>query len=148
MRAILAPIRCGRRGLTPALGDMKLSPKELEEWASTYITASLSPDHLKDDYPLWWAIDRFMDPMTPDWAENCWMAILKILQHAPPNEVLEVLAAGPLEDLIGAQGPLFIDRIEKEARCNPAFHALLGGVWQSGTEELWERVEKVRGEPW
>lgn len=127
---------------------MKLSPEELDEWASAYILASQSANRLDDDYPLWWAVDRFMGAMTPDMAENCWLAILRILELAPPNEVLDVLAAGPLEDLIGKQGPLFIERIEQRARQDKAFRDLLGGVWPCGEEEVWIRVEKVRGDIW
>jgi len=74
--------------------------------------------------------------------------ILEIL-HAPHGDtVTAILAAGPLENLIGYWGPTFIDRIEIEAMKNPAFRHLLGGVWYNGTPEVWQRIEAVRSEPW
>lgn len=97
------------------------------------------------EHPLWWAIDDFMIDHKP--AEDCWRAILEILKRAPPGEVLAVLAAGPLEDLINYHGPEFIDRIEVQARSDRAFRELLGGVWMSSTAEVWARLEKARKDP-
>jgi hypothetical protein len=56
------------------------------------------------------------------------------------EEVLGVLAAGPLEDLIHDKGDDFIERIELLARRDPAFRLLLRGVWESGSPAVWERV--------
>ena len=81
-------------------------------------------------------------------AEDCWATILEILVRNPPRQVLRVLAAGPLEDLIHHVGPEFIDRIELQARRNPAFRQLLGGVWACSTPDVWARVEAVRGAAW
>src|SRR5690242_14854176 len=125
-----------------------LTQQEIREWASAYIEAERSPHKLKADYPLWWAINRFMEKMTPAWAEECWKAILEVLSQQPPPEVLAVLAAGPLEDLIDDQGQAFIERIERQAALDPAFRHLLGGVWESGSPDVWSRVQKARGERW
>ena len=76
--------------------------------------------------------------------DACWQAILTILGRQPPERVLGILAAGPLEDLIQYHGPDFIERIESEACKNPAFKQLLGGVWKSSTEEVWARVQKAQ----
>lgn len=78
-----------------------------------------------------------------------WQFILAVLARRPSERVLGMLAAGPLEDLLAYAGKFYIDRVELEARRNPAFRHLLGGVWQNRTpDELWRRVEAVRGEPW
>ena len=55
-----------------------------------------------------------------------------------------MLAAGPLEDLIHSHGPEFIEKIEEEARVNREFKLLLRGVWESSTEEIWNRVLRAR----
>jgi hypothetical protein len=49
-----------------------------------------------------------------------------------------------VEDLLSQHGPSFIDRVEHEARSNPKFAYLLGGVWRLEiTDEVWQRVQKV-----
>jgi hypothetical protein len=121
---------------------------EIAAWATAYIEAQLIPK-IPGDHPLWWAIERFMLPVgTTVSPEDCWFTILEILSRNPPQEVIGVLAAGALEDLIDSHGPEFIERIEAESRCNKAFRRLLGGVWQSSTPEVWARVEKARGKAW
>jgi hypothetical protein len=129
---------------------MALSPEEIDAWARAYVQAQQDPDLLKtDDHPLWWAVDEFMDEHTEAEAEDCWNAILRILELDPPDEVMGMLAAGPLEDLIGYHGQRFIDRIEEQSRRSSKFRYLLGGVWKGGSiPEIWVRVEACRGEVW
>ncbi len=56
----------------------------------------------------------------------------------------EVLSAGAVENLLGYHGEQFIERVEAEARTNPKFASLLGGVWQSSmSDELYSRVQAV-----
>jgi hypothetical protein len=81
-------------------------------------------------------------------AEEVWAAILEVLAREPSSTVIQNLAAGPLEDLLEYWGPVFIDRVEVEARRNPSFRHLLGGVWQCSTPEVWQRIQKVRGAAW
>jgi hypothetical protein len=65
------------------------------------------------------------------------------------DRAFAVLAAGPLEDLLAYHGSEFIDRVETEARRNPRFRDLLGGVWRNTiTDDIWARVEKIRGPGW
>jgi hypothetical protein len=120
---------------------------EISAWATAYIEAEKIPK-ITVNHPLWWAIEQFMPVGATVSPEDCWLAILEVLSRNPPQEVLGVLAAGPLEDLIRFHGPKFIDQIEAESRRNPAFRWLLGGVWRGSTPEVWARVEKARGEPW
>ena len=128
---------------------MAMTSDEIEYWVASYIEAQKSPAVLDHRHPLWWAIEKFMPPysdgVSPD---DCWLAILAVLARKPPGEVLAVLAAGPLEDLIGRHGSEFIVRIETEARRSPEFRHLLSGVWESGTPEVWVRVRKAQGPLW
>jgi len=115
--------------------DMPLTSAEICHWAAAYIEAAQSPDLCRDaHHPLWWAIERFMVGTLSSAAEpeDCWRAILEVLSKQPPESVLGLLAAGPLEDLIHLHGTRFVDRIELLARQKPAFRELLRGVWQSG----------------
>jgi hypothetical protein len=127
---------------------MSMTREEIENWATAYIEVEQLPSGEKHDSPLWWAVERFQIPERPQEAEDAWNAILEVLRRQPPVEVIGMLAAGPLEDLIDDWGPEFIDRIETEARTNPAFRHLLGGVWESSTPEVWLRIEAARGETW
>jgi hypothetical protein len=81
--------------------------------------------------------------------EIAWLAIVELSRQSLSNKQIEVLAAGPLEDLLAYHGAAFIDRIEKESRVYRAFRDLLGGVWRSSiSDEVWRRVEFIRAEPW
>jgi len=76
--------------------------------------------------------------------EKAWETILEIQRRPEAEPHLEVLAAGPLEDLLSYNGPAFIDRVEAEAKRSPDFAFLLGGVWQCGmSNEVWARVQAV-----
>ncbi|WP_425599522.1 DUF6869 domain-containing protein [Xanthomonas phaseoli] len=118
---------------------------DIEAWASAYIACQQDGSRANENHRLWWAVERFMD--APG-SEESWAAILAILAKNPPSSVIGVLAAGPLEDLIQDSGLRYIERIELEARRNPGFRHLLGGVWKSGTPEVWMRVEAARGATW
>lgn len=124
---------------------------EIEEWVDAYIEAQEDPKSLQADenHPLWWAVEKSFFCIGDTDGEDLWAFILAVLSKSPPQQVLDVLAAGPLEELLGYAGAEYIDKIEEEARSNPPFRYLLGGVWQHGTpDDIWHRVEIARGEPW
>jgi len=125
-----------------------MTDDEFERWIAAYIARQAS-DAIPgpDNDPQFWAVDTFFRLNDEDPA-LCWKAILEILGRKPGDKVLGVLAAGPLEDLVGCHGPAFIDRIDAEARRNPDFRSLLGGVWQASTPEVWQRVLRARGRAW
>ena len=125
-----------------------MTQEEIERWATAYIEAS-QIQKIGTDHPLWWAIEQFMGvgDYQPT-ADERWKTIIEILRRDPPRSMIGNLAAGPLEDLIHGHGPEVIERIEIEARRDPAFRYLLGGVWESSTPEIWDRVRKARGKSW
>jgi hypothetical protein len=123
--------------------------KELDKWIAAYIMYESEPNKGRYNHPLFWAVEKFMELVHMDEIpEEYFQAILEVLKRDPGDKVLGVLAAGPLEDLIHYHGSQYIDRIEEEARRNPKFRHLLGGVWQSGTPDIWIRIERARGAPW
>ena len=74
--------------------------------------------------------------------EELWDPILEILKRDPPTEVIEVLAAGPLEDYIAKLGERVIDRVEVQAAADAKFRNLLGGVWRNSmSDAVWARVQ-------
>lgn len=81
--------------------------------------------------------------------ELAWEMILRIHRAEHNEYVTANLAAGLLEDLLADYGEQFIERVEIEARRDPKFNFLLGGVWQNSmTEDIWRRVQKARHEVW
>jgi len=55
-----------------------------------------------------------------------------------------VLSAGPIEDLLAIHGESFIERVEVEARKDPAFAKVLGGVWKNRMNDtIWARLQAV-----
>ena len=67
-----------------------------------------------------------------------------IISKSAEQSVIGNLAAGPLEDLVNNYGSQFKERIEIESKKYPRFRHLLGGVWKTGSPEIWSRIEKVR----
>ncbi|MCU0784544.1 MAG: hypothetical protein MUF81_10990 [Verrucomicrobia bacterium] len=78
-----------------------------------------------------------------------WQAILEILKRELTDDQRAFLAAGLMEDLLVWHGAAFIIRVEEEAKVNPRFNHLLGGVWRREMpKEIWERIEHARKEVW
>lgn len=76
--------------------------------------------------------------------EEAWQFILLTLKLDGSPRIQEVLSAGPLEDLLSKHGEAMIGSVENEARSNPSFASLLGGVWQNAmSESVWSRVQAV-----
>ncbi|MBB5204872.1 hypothetical protein HNQ51_002186 [Inhella inkyongensis] len=119
-----------------------MTEQDFHAWATAYIEAQSQADHINEKHPMWWPIGKFFD-LQREHPEDCWRAILAVLDLQPSEKVLGMLAAGPLEDLIEDHGEQFIERIEIEARRRSDFRSLLRGVWKSSTLEIWARVERA-----
>jgi hypothetical protein len=122
-----------------------------DEQIEALVTAWLEFQHTAENTPEWTArrpvVDAFDQLCTSD-PERAWTAILRVLELESDREVLAVLAAAPLEDLLSRHGEEFIERVEERARVDPAFLRILQGVWQVGiTDEVWNRVRSACGEP-
>jgi hypothetical protein len=88
-------------------------------------------------------MDRGDDLVRRD-PDSAWFLILEVLRRDASPQVLEILSAGPLEDLLAKHGPSVIERVESEARANPPLASLLGGVWRNAmTQDVWDRVKAV-----
>ena len=121
---------------------------------------SLSADAIAEEWLLKWssgkavkdaysALDFELPRKQPD---LCLAAILKVLERIDttrPNEVLGVLAAGPLEDLLSYNGDHVVDQVDLLARRDPSFRLLLNGVWDSSiAPDVLSRLAKYRGSRW
>ena len=61
--------------------------------------------------------------------------------------VISNIAAGPLEELLSHHGPVFIEKVETEARIDRRMFWALGCVWQNSmADDIWQRVRRAAGE--
>ena len=82
--------------------------------------------------------------LTYEEPEKLWLLILEIHHRDQSIAIQQVLAAGPVEDLLAKHGDTFIERVEAEARRDPQFAKLLGGVWKSTmSDAIWDRLQTV-----
>ena len=130
------------RRSTLALGAMSRTRVELTHWARAYIEAQKLPGgELTHLHRLWWAVERFMELPDLDHAEMAWCGILEVISQPGSDEVLGILGAGALEDLIHQWGGAFIERIENEVRQSARFRMTLNEVWESGDPRIvWARM--------
>lgn len=85
----------------------------------------------------------------PDMCIDVILNILEKIDITPENKLFEILAAGPLEDLLQENGHLIIDKIEILARRNPPFRKLLNGVWDSELDDsIKKRLAKYTVNRW
>lgn len=120
-----------------------MTQKQIEQQAKAWIRNRHAAKGSQEREATAWAIDTY-DLLWDD-PETLWLLILAIhaQDHSPCVQAL--LSAGEVEDLLAKHGDRFIERVESEARKDPAFAKLLGGVWKNTmTDEIWERVLAVR----
>jgi len=120
-----------------------MTPEEIHKLAEAWIkhTHAFKEDQNADEFA--WAWDKTFDLRCND-PESLWKLILEISGLDQSIVVSEILAAGPLEDLLSNYGQDYIAIVEKTAQEDPSFASLLGGVWKNTmTNEVWERVQRV-----
>jgi hypothetical protein len=75
-----------------------------------------------------WSWDALRELVEDD-PEAAWQAIEMLVGHANGEDLLGIIAAGPLEDLLAEHGERFVARVEQRALGDDRFRACLGGVW-------------------
>jgi hypothetical protein len=116
-------------------------PQLVEEWF-LWVTWSTNPKNAGIENP-YIGFDEFLW-IVQDFPEHAWQAILAVVADSRTEPFLGNLAAGPMEDLLSYHGDAFIDRVEVQAKKDPKFSYMLGGVWQfQMTEKIWNRVQAV-----
>lgn len=121
-----------------------MTPLELKLLAESWIACSRAELGTPESEAHFWAMRResellYREPLL------AWALVLEVLRLDSSSTTLEQLSAGPLEVLLVYHGSLVIELVEAEAKQNPKFAHLLGGIWKSSTpDEIWARVEAVR----
>jgi hypothetical protein len=75
-----------------------------------------------------WAWDRITDIIRGPTADKAWEVVVALVRSAP-DQRLEYVGAGPVEDLVCTHGATLIDRITDEARRDPRFCEALASIW-------------------
>ena len=119
-----------------------MTPVEIDVQADAWITHRLVPAGSPEYNASAWATDTI--DLRFDAPETLWLLILAVHRKDQSVKVQGPLSAGEVEDLLRMHGDNFIDRIEAEARTDPSFARLLGGVWQGQmSDQLWARLQAV-----
>jgi hypothetical protein len=119
-----------------------------QDLVSAYIEFANAAEDSREYDTCFWASDE-LSTMCANQPREAWQTILAVLSRKPSSRVIELLAAGPLENLLVKHGPLLIDTIEQSAQRNGDIAVLLGGVWQSEIDpSVWKRVETARSRKW
>jgi hypothetical protein len=116
-----------------------MTSEEVQSLASSWLAHQSGYDE---------AFDKMYDLLHDD-PESAWLVIQEMNSREMSDEIMANLAAGPLEDLLRLHGDAFIERTEFKANSDSKFNRLLGGVWQNEmSNDVWERLNKVRKEVW
>jgi len=109
-----------------------------QDWVSTF---AIDPEGPPDTNPfqVFGAIVR-AEPL------YAWELIREVVRLDPAKRSWDILAAGPLEDLLSQHGVAIIDYITDDIKQDSSLQELLRGVRQFDTgDDVWKRVEALRG---
>lgn len=86
-----------------------------------------------------------LDDLVRSDPDRAWSLILGLIDQAPTQLILAIVAAGPLEDLLVLHGTAVIERVEIQARQTPKFRKCLRAVWGENRmeEDIFLRVDKA-----
>ncbi len=120
-----------------------MTAEEISNLATEWISYWHAPIDSSQRLAFGAATDHAFDLIYDD-PETLWLLILAIHRKDQSVAIQQVLSAGPMEDLLAEHGDVFIDRVEVEARRDPSFAKVLGGVWQNSmSDEVWKRLQAV-----
>jgi hypothetical protein len=111
------------------------------------LVAAYLRHYATNDDELFWAWEGIQEYVSQD-PRKAWQLTLQLIAAAP-DSALGYVAAGPLEDLLYARGPLFIDELECLASSDPKFLSALRSVAGPFTKEfdVSNRIVKAAGVP-
>jgi len=85
---------------------------------------------------------KLMELVDDDWI-NALAICAEIARQSNDPWILEILGAGPLEDLL-ERGHEVLQPFLAEAKANPSFRQALRHIWPRSDADLWRRFEAVR----
>ena len=114
-----------------------------EDLAKAFIAGQKAENKPEQSNALFWIHER-ISYLTEYLPHKAWRVILLIWSMDQSTETMQHLSAGEIEDLLSRNGTEMIPLVEAEARRDPSFAKLLGGVWKNRmTDEVWSRLQAV-----
>jgi hypothetical protein len=114
-----------------------------EDLAKAFIARRKVDHNSEQSNALFWSHER-TSYLTRYLPRKAWRVILLIWSMDRSVETMQCLSAGVIEDLSSSNGTEMIPLVEAEARRDPSFARLLGGVWKNRmTDEVWSRLQAV-----
>ena len=92
---------------------------EISQLSAAWIKAEDADDSSSDGYH--WSIDYVIDLALDEKYEELWEFVKHTNKQEISNLVVEVLATGPLEDLLAGAGERYIAEIEELAKSDAKF---------------------------
>jgi hypothetical protein len=133
-------------GMPQPTVNPELAPQEDEkdeDLARAYVAAKQTEFKSKQWSALFWTHER-TNYLTKYLPHKAWRVILLILSIDQSTKTVQSLSAGEIENLLARNGIEMIALVETEARRDPTFAKLLGGVWKNRmTDEVWSRLQAV-----
>jgi len=112
-----------------------------EDLARAYIASQKAESRTEQWDALFWTHER-TQYLTRYLPHKAWRVILLIWSMDQSVETMQNLSAGEVEDLLSRNGSEMISLVEAEARRDPSFAKLLGGVWKNRmTNDVWSRLQ-------
>jgi len=115
------------------------------EIAAAWIDFEARPHALEEDWlrdRAWWAVEAVMDLQAHD-PIRALEIVFRIARTDDRPKVLEMLGAGPLEDLL-SEDPTLIDAVAIEAWSSPNLRVALRSTWQNDLpDEVWRTVQQL-----
>jgi hypothetical protein len=116
---------------------------ERQKLARTWIALQTTPRHAPEYNSLFWSFERTYNLVREDPVE-AWNLILAILALDQSPQIRRSLSAGPIEGLLCYHGEFIIPHIERQAKADPSFARLLGGVGQNTMpDNIWNRLQDI-----
>lgn len=75
-----------------------------------------------------WA-SQGLDELVRNCPEAAWPIIIRLVTASPSDEILAIVAAGPLESLLCGHGEAFVDRVVAASKGDSRFRKCLRAVW-------------------
>jgi hypothetical protein len=114
-----------------------------EDLARAYVASQKTEFKSEQWHSLFWTHER-TNYLTEYLPHKAWRVILLIWSMDQSIETIQSLSAGEIEDLLAMNGTEMIALVETEARHDPSFAKLLGGVWKNRMkDEVWSRLQAV-----
>ena len=104
------------------MADLSPEGPSLDSVIEAYIRFGLERND--DDF---WGWEEFTDIVWGD-SEGAWAALLELVARAP-DELLDYIGAGPVEDLVRAHPEEFVVRMAEQAKLDPRFNEALSCIW-------------------